>query len=240
MKRILALVIVVLLGLASVGCGPEALARNLFTLSLSSAEVTIPRGAQGSVTVTMQRGFLVDQDIALSVTELPSGVTFNFSPGNPHQGKENTTQATQLTLSVANTVLPGTYPLIVKGVIFQDNGDGTITKDEHTQTLTLKVIGEGSSPGNFTLTISTDGIGTVTSSPAGINCSGSSEEGSDCTEVYSSGTSVTLRASPQNFSSWSCDGIVDGNVCIIVMNQDKGVFAQFATTPNIRITTSEQ
>jgi hypothetical protein len=174
------------------------------------------------------------------VTELPSGVTFNFSPGNPQQGKENTTQTAQMTLSITTTVPPGTYPLTVKGVIFQNNGDGTATKDEQTQTLTLKVVGEGSSPRNFTLTVSTDGIGTITSRPEGINCSGSSEEASDCTEVYPSGTSVTLRASPfQNFSSWSCDGIVDGNVCIIVMNQDKGVFAQFATTPNIRITTSE-
>lgn len=240
MKQIVALVMVVLLSLASVSCGPEALARNLFALSLSSAELTIPLGEQGIVTVTMKRGFLVDQTINLSVEGRPSGVTIDLAPRNPQQGEENTTQSAQMTLSVAATVPPGTYPLTVKGVIFEDNGDGTATKDEQTQLLTLKVVGEDNPSGNFTLTVSTDGIGTVTSSPAGITCSASSEEGSDCTEVYPSGISVTLRASPfQNFSSWSCDGIVEGNVCVIVVNQDKGVFAQFATTPNISSSDSD-
>jgi hypothetical protein len=239
MQRMAMLVMVVALPiLVVVGCSPEALARNLFTLSLSSAEVTIPLTGQQTVTVTMKRGFLVDQTITLSVTGLPSGVTFALAPSNPQEGKENTTQAAQLTLTVAATVPIGTYPLTVKGVIFEDNGDGTATKDEQTQTLMLKVIGEG---GDFTLTVSTDGNGTVTSEPPGINCSGISEAGSDCTEVYSSGTSVRLRATPnENFQSWSCDGIVDGTVCIVVMNQNKGVFAQFTSAPVSPGLTSKQ
>lgn len=231
MKQILALVMALLPISASVGCGPETLARNLFALSLSSAEAAVTRGAQGSVTVTMKRGFLVDQAITLSVEGLPSGVTVAFAPGNPQVGKENTTQSAQLSLSVAGTVPIGTYPLTVKGVIFKDNGDGTTTKDEQTQPLTLNVVAEGGSSGDFTLTVSTDGNGTVTSFPSGINCFGIGEAGSDCTEVYPRGTSVTLRAVPlEAFQSWGCDGVVDRNVCVVVMNQDKGVFAQFIST----------
>jgi hypothetical protein len=159
-------------------------------------------------------------------------VGFALAPGNPQSGEENTTQTAQLTLSVAAFVPVSSYPLTVKSNIFEDNGDGTVTEDEQTQPLTLKVVGGDSPPRNFTLTVSTDGVGTVTSIPPGINCSASSEEASDCTAVYPSGISVTLRAAPPgNFQSWSCDGLADGNVCMVVMNQDKGVFAQFVSVP---------
>ena len=42
----------------------------------------------------------------------------------------------------------------------------------------------------FTVTKAGTGTGTVTSTPAGINC------GSTCSASYTSGTSVTLTASP--------------------------------------------
>ncbi len=67
------------------------------------------------------------------------------------------------------------------------------------------------------------GIGTVTSNPAGINC------GADCSEMYSSGISVTLKASADagsTFTGWggACSGSGD---CTVTMDATKNVAASF-------------
>lgn len=221
-----------LLALASVSCGPEALARNLFRLTVSPAEVSLAagEGGQASVTVTMDRGGLVDQDIDLSVEGLPPGATATFDPDNPQTGAENTTHSAQLVLSVPATVAAGVYELTVKGVIFEEHPHDTVTSDTQTAPLTLTVVGAGGVA--HTLTVSTDGEGIVTSEPAGIACFGHDDSESDCSEEYPDGTVVGLRAEPaQGFVSWSCDGSQDGNVCVVVMDQDRGVFAQFVSVP---------
>ncbi len=67
--------------------------------------------------------------------------------------------------------------------------------------------------------------GLVTSSPGvGIEC------GSDCTQIYSGGTSVTLRAHPRagyKFTGWggNCSGTA---LCSLTMNTSKSVTATFA------------
>lgn len=78
----------------------------------------------------------------------------------------------------------------------------------------------------YTLTVSkgNTGTGTVTSSPAGINC------GSDCTEIYSTGTSVTLTASPatsSTFTGWSGGGCTGTGTCSVTMNAEKAITATF-------------
>jgi galactose oxidase-like protein/List-Bact-rpt repeat protein/Kelch motif protein len=77
---------------------------------------------------------------------------------------------------------------------------------------------------SFTLTVSKSGNGTVTSQPGGIAC------GSSCTATYSSGTVVTLTATPgknQRFTGWSgaCTGTVP--TCSVTMNAHKNVGAAF-------------
>jgi hypothetical protein len=83
-------------------------------------------------------------------------------------------------------------------------------------------------PTTYTLTLSKSGSGsgTVTSSPAGITC------GSDCTQSYTSGTSVTLTATPatgSTFAGWSgtCTGT---GTCTRTMTQDRSVTATFTAT----------
>jgi parallel beta-helix repeat protein len=79
----------------------------------------------------------------------------------------------------------------------------------------------------YLLTVSKTGTGTgtVTSSPAGINC------GADCTELYNSGTTVTLTASPtagSTFTGWSggCSGT---GGCTVTMDAAKTVTANFSS-----------
>ncbi len=83
-------------------------------------------------------------------------------------------------------------------------------------------------PVTYELKVSTAGNGNVTSAPAGINC------GSDCSESYTSGTSVTLTASPAGgwrFVTWSgaCSNMT-GN-CVVAMNGAKNVTANFSLNP---------
>ena len=83
------------------------------------------------------------------------------------------------------------------------------------------------SPASRTLTVTAPTNGTITAT--GINC------GNDCTESYTSGTSVTLTATPASgysFSSWggACSG--QGNPCSLKMDANKTVSASFVLSTN--------
>ncbi|HEX5062858.1 MAG TPA: InlB B-repeat-containing protein [Kofleriaceae bacterium] len=86
----------------------------------------------------------------------------------------------------------------------------------------------------FPLTISLGGnsMGTVTSNPAGINC------GTDCTESFTSGTMVTLTATPTTgslFVGWSgaCSGT---GACTITISTAVTVTANFALDNSLVVT----
>ena len=79
-----------------------------------------------------------------------------------------------------------------------------------------------------TLTVSQTGNGTVTSSPAGINC------GAACSFAFTSGTAVTLSATPANgfaFTGWNgaCTGTAA--TCAVSMTSPKAVTATFVAVP---------
>jgi hypothetical protein len=88
-------------------------------------------------------------------------------------------------------------------------------------------VGTGGA-GTQTLTVTTTGTGagTVTSSPPGIDC------GVDCSEAYTTGTVVTLTATPggsSTFTGWSgaCTGT---GVCQVTMNAATSATATFTGT----------
>lgn len=89
--------------------------------------------------------------------------------------------------------------------------------------------GNPSSP-QLTVTLSGNGTGTVTSKPAGINC------GKTCSAMFSSGTSVTLTATPTNgakFGGWSgaCTG---ATTCTVMMgSSNQAVTATFTGAASI-------
>lgn len=107
-----------------------------------------------------------------------------------------------------------------------DCSDGNITMTANkscTATFTLN-------PAGYALTVNIasgvsnggSGSGTITSNPAGINC------GSDCSEVYSSGTVVSLTATPASastFAGWSGDS--DCSDGIVAMTANKACTATF-------------
>ncbi|GMU74026.1 MAG: hypothetical protein AMXMBFR44_2250 [Candidatus Campbellbacteria bacterium] len=121
----------------------------------------------------------------------------------------------------------GTYT--AKGrVQWRNNTNGTVTRT-CTDTVTV-------SASSFTLTVAKAGTGsgTVTSAPAGISC------GSDCSQGYSSGTSVTLTATPatgSTFTGWSgaCSGT---GSCVVSMTQNRSVTATFNTGASVTATIS--
>jgi phospholipase C len=76
------------------------------------------------------------------------------------------------------------------------------------------------------------GGGTVSSNPAGINC------GQTCTASFSSGTQVTLTASPaanSYFAGWSgaCSG---AGACQVTLTQNTSVTANFSAWPMLTVT----
>ena len=78
---------------------------------------------------------------------------------------------------------------------------------------------------SLNLTQSGTGSGSVNSTPAGINC------GSDCSEPYSSGTVVSLTATPMSgstFNGWSGDS--DCSDGVVTMDANKSCTATFNTS----------
>lgn len=84
---------------------------------------------------------------------------------------------------------------------------------------------------SFPLTVARAGLGsgTISSNPAGINC------GADCSESYTSGTQVTLTATPgpaANFTGWTGDCTGTGP-CVVSMTQARSVTATFQCKADI-------
>src|SRR5207244_1564172 len=78
----------------------------------------------------------------------------------------------------------------------------------------------------FTLSVSNTGTGSgnVTSSDGGINC------GATCSASYTSGTTVTLTATPaggSTFTGWSGCDAVSGTTCSVTMSAARAVSATF-------------
>jgi len=89
----------------------------------------------------------------------------------------------------------------------------------------------------LTLTKSGTGSGTVTSNPSGINC------GADCSETYTSGSGVTLTATPASdstFAGWGggCSGCGTKSTCEITMNADRTCSATFNKVTTTTTTTT--
>jgi len=188
----------------------------------------------------------------------PTGVTQTqidptFCCGISANGNASSTETlSQSSTQTASSPSP-TQQLEVLGLVHAPNGSCSITQTadgttstnssstcatpigfETTCTTTTTSSGCTSEPLS-TLTVQTTGTGsgTVTSSPSGINCSSGST--ANCSDQFPDGT-VTLTASPSEGSvlgSWTGCSSTDGPTCIVTLNADTTVTAEFcrATQP---------
>lgn len=181
----------------------------------SQSSVMVPIGASNTVTFSVSIALGASgEDVALSVSGLPDGVTPTFFPSVC--SATVTKCPVTLTLSVGATVPIGETPITIIGT-----GNSSLQTVQFVATLVVLP----------TLAISKPTGGTITATIADINgtkitCG---TEGSICSGSYASGTNVHLTAVPAPnflFESWSgCSS--DTNVCSIIMNAAKTVKAVF-------------
>ncbi len=135
-------------------------ATNDYSLSLSNNNISACQGTDAVYTVIVTEIGTDNNNVTLSTTGMPGGVTVNFSP-NPVQ------PGNSVTLTVSNTAgaTPGTYNFTVNGTSASGNHstNGTLlisTAGATASTLTLPVDTEPSAPiaTNFTWTNAGSGM----------------------------------------------------------------------------------
>jgi hypothetical protein len=108
------------------------------------------------------------------------------------------------------------------------SGTGTCVVTVTAATSVTATFAAPPTPHTLTVTKSGAGAGTVTSVPAGISC------GATCSSVFAGGTVVTLTAAPTGsdvFAGWSGGGCSGTGTCVVTLNADTTVTAQFTAGP---------
>lgn len=99
---------------AQLACGSDAInpidkpSPDSVALSLAPAAMTLAAGDSGVAAVTITR-FHFDASLALTIENLPSGITASFEPQNVSQGPST------LTIRTTSTVAPASYTLLIRG-----------------------------------------------------------------------------------------------------------------------------
>jgi len=119
-----------------------------------------------------------------------------------------------------------TLPFSTNSAWIMEMAGGYVTAGAKTGGAYVWPVRGGSAFGNLILSVSKTGTGTgtVTSVPAGIAC------GTGCSAFFSRGTTVTLTATPDTYSTftgWS-GGCTGTGTCTVVMNTNISVTANFA------------
>jgi hypothetical protein len=183
----------------------------------------------------------------VSIAIQPSGATFGAADPtlfvdfkafgtyvHPPQTKDITTQVTW------QTDTPQVAQVTGLGVVSPNIGCGTAevfatfrdgSNDVVSNSAHIIVDGpasqgcpQGGVLSNLAVTIGAGGTGTITSSPAGINC------GATCAAQFTTGTTVTLTATPTSPSisvSWANCDTSSGTACTVFLQADRIVTATF-------------
>jgi uncharacterized membrane protein len=136
---------------ASSGCIVSKAPTNDFSLTTSSATLSLAAGKSTTLAISTALTTGVSQAIALSVTGAPTGVTASLSPTSVTTGGAST-----LTVTTAATAASGSYPLTLtaKGA-----------SATHTATVTLTVVGNGftlsATPSSLSLNAGGRGTSTI-------------------------------------------------------------------------------
>ena len=153
-------------------------------------------------------------------------LTFTYSGFVLGETAANLTSQPTATTTATDSSPAGIYPITVSGGV---SGNYTFTYVPGALTVV--------SAANPTLSVTTAGTGngTVNSTPSGIACASGS--GNGCSATFTSGTPVTLLATPDwksLFSGWSgaCTGT---GSCNVTMNADTSVTATFIVNPLVML-----
>ncbi|MFZ5875092.1 MAG: InlB B-repeat-containing protein [Nitrospirota bacterium] len=165
-----------------------------------------------------------------TVTSNPAGITCGATCAAPYSSGTNVTL----------TAAPATGSVFVgwsgTGISCPGTGSCSVSMTQaQTVTATFDPVP------TYTLTVSkgsSTGTGTVTSNPAGITC------GATCAAPYSSGTNVTLTATPNLgsvFAGWSSSTVTCTGTgpCSVSMTQAHTVTATFNSAPIYTLTVSK-
>jgi len=199
-----------------------------FTVTSNTAiQATVPAAATtGPLSVTTPGGTATSTN---NFIVIPPPTITSFAPTSGRVGTSVTingasfTGATAVTFNgspasftvTSDTAIQATVPAAATaGPISVTTPGGTaLSASNFTVTVPLMVKKTGLLSG-----------GTVTSNPAGINC------GSTCSADFSSGTVVTLTATPgflSVFTGWNGCDTANGTTCTVTMNVAKTVTANF-------------
>ncbi len=164
---------------------------------------------------------------------------FRLSPSDPYNVLSNSSGPVTVSIPITNTISRATWNITIDPgqnytlywrVRFRDSG-GTdyVGPEQIAQINTTAGGGSPSSIFNLTVNKGGDGSGQVSSNPQGLNC------GTNCTQAFTSGTVVTLTATPDpgsSFTGWSgCMGVVGSPTCSVTMDQARTVTANFSVLP---------
>jgi pro-kumamolisin-like protein/List-Bact-rpt repeat protein len=180
-----------------------------------SGTCTVAMNAAESVTATFA------QSATLSVSVTGSG-SVTSSPGGincPSTCSASFAGGTQVTVT-ATPAAGGDWNLSGWGGACSGVGTCVVTMNA-PQSVTATFA-----QSQYTLNVSVAGNGTVTSSPSGVSCP------SVCTMNYTSGTPVTLTATPTagaTFNGWGGACIGNGS-CLVTMNSLESVTAMFSSS----------
>lgn len=150
----------------------------------------------------------------VSLTGSVSGSTASFSGSYLCQMYSSNNELRFTNGALSGNTINGAYAIYTNGS-FYSSGSFTLTRPNTIYSLTVTKSGTGT--------------GTVTSSPSGIDC------GSTCSSSYSSGTQVTLSASPASgstFGGWSGGGCSGDGSCIVTISAATTVTATFDAQPS--------
>lgn len=164
---------------------------------------------------------------------------FRLSQSDPYSVLSNSSGPVTVNVPSTNTISRATWSITINPgqnytlywrVRFRDSGGVEYVGPE--QIAQINTTSSGGNPSStFALTLNKGGTGagSVSSNPQGLNC------GATCTQNFTSGTVVTLTATPDpgsSFTGWSgCTGPVGSPTCSVTMDQARTVTANFAVLP---------
>ena len=117
------------------------------SVTVAGSPVTIMQGQSGTVDVTVARAAPFSGAVALSLEGAPAGVTPTFDPASVASGAT----ASTLTLAIASSATPGTYPLTIRA-----KGQGVTDA-----TVALPLVVTAAPPPSFALALSPTSVSVV-------------------------------------------------------------------------------